>query len=489
MDERPPRLARRMLLRAALATFLIVGLSASAVAWSVINEIEQILPDTLPRIEGLDPPTGGARTFMILGTDERLGADRDSPPRSDTLLLVRADPDEDTIRVMSVPRDLWVEIPGHGKDKINAAYELGGRNGAQLVVRTVKQLFEDATGERFPVTNVMVVDYAGFRRAVDYIGGVYIDVDRDYFNDNSTGTNFATIDVDPGYQRLMGRDALDYVRYRHGDNDFVRAARQQDFLRQAQGADGVRSLFSIGDRGRLSRIFQRFIRVDETFRSTKQIFSLLRLGLHFVQEQPRVGEVPFRVREAPNPQVDSRLFQRRAWVRQAHRRFMALDSPAAQRPARRASERRAEPAGGLEPTSEGDGMAVLADPRLDFPFYFPTERVTGSRYPAAEPRVYRLKDEQGARHQAYRLVLEAPGIGEFYGVQGMTWQDPPILDDPDRTVRHGGRRFELLYDGRRLRRVAWRTKRAVYWVSNTLTGSIGERQLLAIAGSLQRLRA
>ena len=83
------------------------------------------------------------------------------------------------------------------------------------------------------------VDFGGFRRAVNYIGGVYVDVDRRYFNDNSAAaSNYATIDVQPGYQKLCGKDALDYVRYRHTDNDLVRAARQQDFLRQVarQGA-------------------------------------------------------------------------------------------------------------------------------------------------------------------------------------------------------------------------------------------------------------
>ena len=86
----------------------------------------------------------------------------------------------------------------------------------------------------------MIMDYGAFRRAVDYIDGVYVDIDRDYFNDNSSGENYATIDIDPGYQKLRGKDALDYVRYRHTDNDLVRAARQQDFLRQAKNAAGVR---------------------------------------------------------------------------------------------------------------------------------------------------------------------------------------------------------------------------------------------------------
>ena len=153
------------------------------------------------------------------------------------MLLVRADPNKDAIAVMSIPRDLKAEIPGYGSDKINAAYEQGG---PRLTVRTIKKLFEDATGETFPINNVINVNFGSFRRAVDYIGGVYVDIDRDYFNDNSGGgERYAAIDINPGYQKLKGQDALDYVRYRHTDNDFIRAARQQDFLRQARAMSGV----------------------------------------------------------------------------------------------------------------------------------------------------------------------------------------------------------------------------------------------------------
>jgi LCP family protein required for cell wall assembly len=507
-EEPPPHVGRKLLLRAGLATLLIMCVSATAVAWAVIREVERTVAPflapgrVLAAIPEIDKPEGGARTFMILGTDKRLGVDRDSPPRSDTILLVRADPDKDSIAVMSIPRDLKVEIPGHGEDKINAAYDYGGKNGPRLVLRTVKKLFRDATGENFPITNVMVLDYGGFRRAVDYIDGVYVDVDRDYFNDNSSGQNYATIDVDPGYQKLKGQDALDYVRYRHGDNDLVRAARQQDFMRQAQNAGGVRELLAVSKLRRLSTVFARYFQVDDTFRSNKEVFSMLRLVVYLAGQQPKINEVRFRVHDAENPQVDSNLYSKTGWLRQMHREFMSTEGSATPRKSstkptraqreldkvRKKRKRKAGPVPGLEETNEGESMAVLTDPKLRFPFYYPTVRVTGSRYAGTEPRTYRIRDEKGKRHQAYRLVLQAPGIGEYYGVQGLTWKAPPILDKPDDTVKRRGRKFQLYYDGRRLRLVAWKTKRAVYWVSNTLTQSIGEDQLLEIAGSLSRLK-
>ena len=508
--DRPPRVGLRLLLRGLLAAMLVMVLTATAVATTALRELDRVLdPIRKPgradiKAEDLDiADPGGPRTFMVLGSDKREGADASSPPRSDTILLARADPDKDAITVMSIPRDLKVEIPGHGEGKINSAFELGGRRGGPgLVVKTVKKLFRDATGQNLPITNVMVMDYGAFRRAVDYIDGVYIDVDRDYFNDNSSGEQYATIDIDPGYQKLKGRDALDYVRYRHGDNDLVRAARQQDFLRQAKNAAGVRRLLAVGDFRHLIQVFSRYFRVDESLRSNKQVLSMLKLVLYLSQKNPKVNEVRFRAHDAPNPQVDSNLLTSDADLKEVYREFMSAEGSATPRVAsstptaadrefekvRKKRKRAPGPVSGLEDTRrEGEDQAVIADPKLRFSFYFPTARVKGSTYVGTEPRTYWLKDETGKRRQAYRLVLRAPGVGEYYGVQGTTWKAPPLLDDPDRTITRGTRKLKLYYDGSRVRLVAWKTRKAAYWVSNTLAQSIGRAQMIEIAVSLRRL--
>ena len=131
--------------------------------------------------------------------------------------------------MLSLPRDLAVTVPGYADGvKINQAYDEGG---AALTLKTVKHLFESATGDPFVVNSVIDVNFNGFQRAVNYVKGVYVDVDRKYYNPPKTG--FAAIDVEAGYQRLVGSDALAYVRYRHTDSDLFRNARQQDFLRHA----------------------------------------------------------------------------------------------------------------------------------------------------------------------------------------------------------------------------------------------------------------
>jgi polyisoprenyl-teichoic acid--peptidoglycan teichoic acid transferase len=507
--EAPPRVGRGLLKRGLLAAVLVMSMSGTAVATYVIREVKKtqdiIVGDGRQQIdipEITRAEAGGARTILILGSDARYD-DRKTgiKPRSDTMLLVRADPDKDAIAMMSIPRDLKADIPGHGSGKINGAYEDGG---PRLTVRTIKKLFEDATGEEFPINNVINVDFGGFRRAVDYIGGVYIDVDRRYFNDKSGGVGaaYAKIDIQPGYQKLRGQDALDYVRYRLGDNDFIRAARQQDFLRQVRGQAGIRKLVSLDDRNHLARVFRRYFQIDKSFSNTKEIFSMLRLALYLVQEAPTVNEVRFRARESDNPQLDTRLFASAAALRKTHDEFMnaqasakprqtseptAADKESARVRRKRGRAKPAAVAGLVEARRQGQDQAVLADPRLNFPFYFPTVRTTTAAYAGTEPRIYKLKDELGRRHQAYRLVVSKGIVGEYYGIQGTTWKDPPILDRPDERRTVNGRRLELHYDGKRLRLVAWRTRRAAYWVSNTLSQSLSRSQMLAIARSLRRL--
>ncbi len=183
----------------------------------------------------------------MLGSDRRAASATDAKlgqePHSDTIVLVRLDPKRNRIAVLSLPRDLAVTIPGYADGvKINQAYDEGG---AALTLKTVKLLFENAAGRDFTINSVIDVNFNGFQRAVNYVKGVYVDVDRKYYNPEGTG--FAAIDVPAGYQKLVGSDALAYVRFRHNDSDIFRNARQQDFLRQAANQRAVRDLQQPGD--------------------------------------------------------------------------------------------------------------------------------------------------------------------------------------------------------------------------------------------------
>ena len=165
---------------------------------------------------------------LVMGSDHRY-VDGKDPGRSDTLMLIRTDPSTHTVSMLSFPRDLSVEIhcPGRGTfvAKINAAYATCGPSGP---LETVKAL------TNIPINYLINVNFVGFIQVVNKLGGVYIDVDRRYFNNHTGPTGFAAINLEPGYQKLNGKQALDFVRYRHTDSDFYRVARQQMFVRAAK---------------------------------------------------------------------------------------------------------------------------------------------------------------------------------------------------------------------------------------------------------------
>jgi LCP family protein required for cell wall assembly len=183
---------------------------------------------------------GEPATALVIGYDRRKSDGANAPSRSDTLMLVRADPDEKSISLLSFPRDLRVEVrcPGQAPyvDKINSAYATCGPRGT---VETVRNL----TG--VPINYIITVNFRGFRQLVDKVGGVWMDVDRRYFNDRggSCAGCYAKIDLQPGYQRMTGLRALDFVRFRHTDSDLYRNARQQLFVRSFK--DQIEANFSL----------------------------------------------------------------------------------------------------------------------------------------------------------------------------------------------------------------------------------------------------
>jgi hypothetical protein len=121
------------------------------------------------------------------------------------------------------------------------------------------------------------------------------------------------------------------------------------------------------------------------------------------------------------------------------------------------------------------------------PVYFPKAILGRGGYVRDSPRAYTIRDRNKNRYQAYRLVLDQGDDGQYYGVQGTTWKAAPILDNPTDEVRMRKRTYQRYFDGRKIRMIAWKTPKAVYWVSNTLTRELSNRQMMDIARSLQRI--
>jgi LCP family protein required for cell wall assembly len=478
-----PGLWKRLLIGGLLIVFAAAGATAVAAFHEVdkvVNALElnaelKLGEDTLATTDPGEP-----QTILILGSDRRPrnNVEGAGGARSDTIMLVRLNPHKEATAIMSLPRDLKVQIPGHGVDKINASFDLGG---PQLTVDTVKQL----TG--LPINHVVNVTFKGFWRAVNAIGCVYADVDRDYFNDSA---EFTYINVDQGYQRLCARQALQYVRYRHTDTDLVRSARQQDFLRQMKQQVTYTDLIS--KRDRLVKIFGRNTATDAKLRSRSEVLRLLKLAIFSagkpIQEIHFEGQIGPSYVEASNRQVQ-KLVQQFLQVKESPGpRGQAPGERPARKP-RRKQRRDAASLGLYDASGSGEDQglqAVQAGAGGSLPVFYPTLLLNSSEF-AYPPRVYKLRDTSGKRHGAFRVVIRRTNAnGEYYGLQGTTWKDPPILDDPTEKRTIKGRTYELHFAGDRLRLVAWRTPKAAYWISNTLLQTLTKRQMMAIARSARR---
>jgi polyisoprenyl-teichoic acid--peptidoglycan teichoic acid transferase len=137
---------------------------------------------------------------------------------------------------------------------------------------------------------------------------------------------------------------------------------------------------------------------------------------------------------------------------------------------------------------EGENHVIDIAAKLpELPVYFPKARLSRGGYVKDSPRSYDIYDRNKRKYRAYRIVLAQGENGQYYGVEGMTWKAPPILDDPDDEVRMRGRTYQRYFDGRKLRLIAWKTDRGVYWVANTLSKRLTNRQMMDIARSLQRI--
>ncbi|MBK5218584.1 MAG: LCP family protein [Thermoleophilia bacterium] len=522
--EQPPK-PKRYWWRFTLASVIIVLVSAAATATGVlvyIDSVAQALSHNdafgskvdrfLSKVKG-----GEAQNILILGSDKRAGAEfEEDPGRSDTTILLRLDPDKGKIAVMSIPRDLKVEIPDVGTDKFNAAYAYGG---PKLTLRVVK----DLTG--LPINHVVNVDFLGFVRAVYAIGCVYTDVDRRYYHSNegvAASEQYAEINIQPGYQLLCGGPALEYVRYRHTDTDIVRSSRQQAFISDARQRisvdDLVEDVFLGGGKQDLIQIFTEYTTSDisdkETMLEILKLFVAVRGAeieeVHFPAElgPSYVTATPEAINEAVNQFLGV----------EASGGATANQEGAEENEQDEAGEKKAKKkkgkSGKKKPKKEpiakakapgsdelvaareaGEMEAEIAARRVHgtFPIFFPTRLPSGAYYVESnpyekivDPRIYGIKEDDGSRHEAYRMVLvaEMSDGTHYFGMQGIRgWPDPPILDNPSETKTINGREYEIFADSGRIKLIAWHRGENSYWVSNDLLQSLSNDQMVGMARS------
>jgi polyisoprenyl-teichoic acid--peptidoglycan teichoic acid transferase len=517
-----PRTRGGMLWRFLVAAILIIGATAATTAVAGLLQFKQLATDLSlqPSLKNADvtlPPPGAPQTILVVGSDHRAG----EPYRAantDTMMLVRLNPASSTINVLSIPRDLEVQIPGFGTAKINAAYSDGGPN---LMIKTIQQ----NVFPKLKINHILDVNFQGFSDLVDAIGCVYSAVDERYYN-NTALTDYSSINIQPGYQKLCGDNqadtgALAFVRFRHTDSDIVRNARQQDFIRWAKDQYSTTQIFDNKDK--LLSIFGDHVQTDHDLHTVDGLINLFNLVLNMSGHTIKSIHFPAILNNCVaavpgQPQPPCYVNANQGAEAQVFNQFMHVSSPAEAKKdtsgaAKKAGKPAAKPhhpaapsvpAGLTDATSDGQTQAAALK-RVPFPVYYPKYLVAGSAYcssltgncddgqePAAEyarsyPRAYVIHGHGPTRYPAYYMTVEInPLLGEYYGVQGTTWSKPPLLASPSATKTVDGKTLELFAAGGKLMTVAWKTPQGVYWIENSLTGTIPNNQMVAIAASLTR---
>lgn len=242
----------------------------------------QPTPTLVPIPQGI---TADNRTnILAMGIDRRPGEPFIS--RTDTMMIVSLDPEEETISILSVPRDLYVVIPGRGRDRINTAFVYGssGNNpagGAALAMQTV----EHNLG--VPIHHYVLVDFSAVIQGVDALGGIDVNVPYTINDPTFPDMNYGydPLYIPAGEHHFNGEMALKYARTRHADNDFRRASRQQQVVLAVRD-----KALSLGAGGLLRRAPQLYAQVEQGLRtdlSLEQMIGIARLASDIPAENIR----------------------------------------------------------------------------------------------------------------------------------------------------------------------------------------------------------
>jgi LCP family protein required for cell wall assembly len=498
--------------RFSLAAVLIVLVSGGATAMIALTTASgiahELLKNTVSVPKRLVAPeyNGGPQTYLVLGSDRRAKSkdslDRTNPPHSDTILLVRFDPGQGQTSVMSIPRDLLVNIKSskgeyYPQEKINAAYtygaKLGGVKGSMVLAA------ETIEHEVFPglrLNGIVDVNFGGFIKVVDTLGCVYVNVDHRYLHVNGEGGElYSEINLQPGYQKLCYNNALSYVRYRHGDSDFVRVARQQDFLRDLREQISPENV--LGQLSHVADVVGKAIVTAGFSRSADQVIQLAKL-VGFSQSKP-LRQVKFRAANTNygfrgGSYVTTTPSLARATLNDFLNGNQKLSAPKPA-PARQRSDHshRHKPSGasaaslGLVATPSS-GVDELVKQSINVPVRILYPSLQSSLGVQQSSRAYYLRDTGKRLRHAYVIVWQQNALGGYYDFEGTDWPHPPIIAHPTEERKIGNAKYMIFADGSHIHLVAWRRGKMLYWLTNTLLEDLSNAQMLAIARSARPLR-
>ncbi|KAA6450867.1 LCP family protein [Bacillus swezeyi] len=211
--------------------FIVLLLTATAAAGgyayykiaSASNEAQVSLSrgkQSVKRIKEFNPKKDNF-SILMMGIDARPGQSMDKE-RSDAMILATFNRKDKSVKLLSIPRDSYVNIPGRGYDKITHAHSFGGRD---LSVETVENLLD------IPVDYVIDGNFSAFEEVVDELGGVPVNIKKEYIVKQITKDTKGKVNLETGEQRLNGEEALAYVRTRKADTDLMRGQRQMEVIK------------------------------------------------------------------------------------------------------------------------------------------------------------------------------------------------------------------------------------------------------------------
>ena len=492
--ERLLRRRRRHVLFGVVGLIVVVGVVVGAsYLWLYLQwqktQIDD--PDVIAALDAssnanLFPAPEGTMNILVLGIDDRGW----EAIRSDTMILVHADPTNNYLSTLSLPRDLRVEVPGYGTDKLNAAYVYGGR---ELAIRTAETL----TG--VDLTHYMEVDMTAFQALTDAVGGVYVDVDKHYLQEDP---NYEMCDILPGYQKLNGDDGLDYVRFRlDGNVDFGRQQRQGRFLaslrEQAMGWDLGLKLPGIVTA--MTDNIETTISFDEI--QSLAYWAVTGLGGGQIRQIAVVGSIQSIEGKSFVVADEDVLRQKIADFATAPADIASVTPTTAVSSSGSATETTT----GVLPASVDSSQFVtnpLSIPdaamwrqiasETSFPVmapgYLPTDYFYHDRNPQSGPG-YDI-DAGGGTEKGLKLVYQLQRDGtplpQYLGIMETTWLDAPAAS-PGSQVSYNGITYTVVGTYDQTERVWWVKDGVLYWVSNTILHYLDSEELLKVAASMMTL--
>jgi LCP family protein required for cell wall assembly len=500
-----------------ISIFLIAILSGLGYVYfqskSIINEFSagdkkevvdkartELNKDPLNEFPGLK----NVKTYLLLGYDVRTAIKPDDPGRTDTILLVRVYPKTNSASILSLPRDLYIPIPGYGDDRINAAYTYGG---VPLLVETLREWLG------VKIDHFVQIGFVSFIDLVNDINGAYIPVDQRYYNDGSNG--YMAIDLLPGYQRLKGEDALTFVRFRSGDSDFYRASRQQIFIREV-GRSLRDKTTSIDDYKRLIEIISKQTTSD--LQSLPQLLNLANTLRNIPSEnivRTSMGGSPASIRgmsvivpsesekeqalyDWDNPekfikqQEKSKPFKLSGLVNLELLQFSRvlgnmqmnkigkrsaisqklliakLNKKRSRKASKESIDQETSLVSALSPVSSSSSPLNYCVPeKIPGEFYWPSDSI----------HEYKLN-----KKPALAAYITA-GSGRSALFMWTGWQKPPILNKPSDSLQIPGdkRIYKLYWESGQVRMIAWRDGKTISWITNTLQNELDKKTMIALA--------